>query len=93
MKIQGFLFIASLLLLAFAFVQETEGFGTLPPGKRRREPHGKVCIPGIKERLNQLFAQKFLAHYRLFFSSILSKPISMKTTTPKVHAEQEQHKM
>lgn len=40
MKIQGFLFILCLLLLA-TIVQETKGFGPLPPGKRRREPHRK----------------------------------------------------
>lgn len=46
MKIQGFLFIAALLLLAKC-VQDTEGgFGVLPPG--RRELQRKVCIPGIK---------------------------------------------
>ena len=78
MKIQGFLFIASLLLLA-TFVQETKGFGPLPPGKRRREPHRKVCIPGMKETLNQFFAQKsFSLTISLDFSSILSKSFCMK---------------
>ena len=50
MKIQTFLFIAAFLLCT-SFVQDTQGaFGLLPPGKR--ELARKVCIPGIKDKIN-----------------------------------------
>lgn len=52
MKIQTFLFIATLILCT-TFVQDTEGaFGLLPSGKRELER--KVCIPGIKKNARRV---------------------------------------
>ncbi|KAL9978635.1 hypothetical protein ACROYT_G016172 [Oculina patagonica] len=53
MKIQAFLFFAAFLLFT-AFVQETEGFGTLPPGKRNLDRKFKIAARSLCETARSL---------------------------------------